>query len=161
VRDAYEKMVYRDVIKYGLHEYTGIKDAYILNCDVHKPRQDLIERYIFLQLLFLYPICPHFCEVAYLDYFLPFAHDYTKYPKLIGQASFPKATIEVNYPAIKSHQYFLKFMVGARETFSKQAKPKKGGEVPKFSKAFIIYRERFQPYQLEMLSVLKAAIVDG
>jgi leucyl-tRNA synthetase len=54
-------MIYRDVLKYGLHDFSGMKDLYILNCDQGKPRVDLIERYIYLQLVFLYPICPHFC----------------------------------------------------------------------------------------------------
>ncbi len=54
-------MIYRDVIKEGLHHFAAIKDLYLLNCDANKPRYDLIERYIYLQLLFLYPICPHFC----------------------------------------------------------------------------------------------------
>jgi len=63
-------MIYRDVVKYGFHDFVGIKDSYILNCGKFKPRIDLIERYIYLQLLFLYPICPHFCEVSYIDYFL-------------------------------------------------------------------------------------------
>lgn len=53
-------MIYRDVVKYGFHDFTGLKDLYILNCE-NKPRQDLIERYVYYQLLFLYPICPHFC----------------------------------------------------------------------------------------------------
>lgn len=72
VKEAYEKMVYRDVVKYGFHDFTTQKDLYVLNCE-NKPRQDLIERYIYLQLLFLYPICPHFCEVSYIDHFLGFA----------------------------------------------------------------------------------------
>ncbi len=31
VKEAYEKMIYRDVIKYGFHDFTGQKDLYILN----------------------------------------------------------------------------------------------------------------------------------
>jgi len=53
-------MIYRDVVKYGFHDFSGIKDLYVVNCD-NKPRYDLIERYNYLQLMFLYPICPHFC----------------------------------------------------------------------------------------------------
>ena len=60
VKEAYEKMVYRDVIKYAFHDFSSMKDLYVLNCD-NKPRYDLIQRYNYLQLLFLYPICPHFC----------------------------------------------------------------------------------------------------
>ncbi len=31
-------MIYRDVIKFGLHDFAGIKDLYVLNCDAHKPK---------------------------------------------------------------------------------------------------------------------------
>ncbi len=54
-------MSYRDAVKYGFHDFVSLRDSYLLNCDTQKPRFDLIERYILVQLLFLYPICPHFC----------------------------------------------------------------------------------------------------
>lgn len=160
MREAYEKMIYRDVIKEGLHHFTSIKDVYLLNCDVHKPRLDLIERYIYLQLLFLYPICPHFCEVAYIDYFLSFAINYKEYPALLGQCLFPKPRIEINYGVIRSQQYFNKFMIAARESYSKASKPKKG-EAPKLTRGLVIYREKFQDYQVDMLKLLRGLIVNG
>ncbi len=107
-------MIYRDVVKHGFHDFVGIKDLYVLNCDAHKPNYKLIERYIQLQLLFLYPICPHFCETAYIDYFLPFAENYSCYPKLLGSCSFPIVKTEINFGAVRSHQYFLKFMINMR-----------------------------------------------
>ena len=153
-------MIYRDVIKEGLHHFSSIKDLYLLNCDTHKPRFDLIERYIYLQLLFLYPICPHFCEVAYIDYFLSFAHNHKDYPNLLGHCTFPKPKIEINYGIIRSHQYFNKFMAAARDTFTKVSKPRKG-EAPKLTRGLIIYRQTFQDYQIEMLRLLKSLIVNG
>lgn len=161
VQEAYEKLIYRDVVKYGLHEFASMKDLYLLNCDQGKPRVDLIERYIFLQLIFLYPICPHFCEVAYIDYFLPFAANYKQYPDLIGKCSFPKAKANIDYGVIRSHQYFLKFMVAARESHTKAVKPKKGGQVPKVTKGMIIYSLKFQDYQIGMLKLLRTQIKDG
>lgn len=160
MKESYEKMVYRDVIKFGLHDFSGMKDLYLLNCDVHKPRLDLIERYIFLQLVFLYPVCPHFCEVAYIDYFLPFAKDYKQYPTLLGQCSYPKPKAEINQGVIRSHQYFLKFMVAAREAHAKAVKPKKG-EAPKVTKGLVIYREKFQDYQLDVLKLLRSLVKNG
>ena len=154
-------MVYRDVVKCGLHEFVSMKDLYLLNCDKAKPRLDLIERYVFLQLIFLYPICPHFCEVAYIDYFLPFAQNYKDYPHLLGSCRFPKPKPNINYSLIKSHQYYLKFMINARDLYSKALKPKKGGEVPKLAKGVVIYREKFQDYQLLMLKLLKSCIKNG
>lgn len=91
VKGAYESMIYRDVIKYGFHEFVSLRDSYLINCSKTKPRFDLIERYIELQLLFLYPICPHFCEVGYIDYLLSITSEPEKYPKYLGYCSFPKA----------------------------------------------------------------------
>ena len=110
-------MIYRDVIKHGFHDFVGKSNYYLINCHTHKPRRDLIERYIFLQLLFLYPICPHFCEVSYIDYFLPIAFTSKTgkdYPKLLGQCKFPTPKGEINYGAIRAHEYFIKFMINAR-----------------------------------------------
>ena len=113
VRDAYEKMIYRDVVKYGFHDFSTLKDVYLVNCD-SKPRLDLIQRYMYLQLIFLYPICPHFCEVAFIDYFLSFAIDYKEYPELMGNCRFPKQKANINIKVIQAHKYFLKFMVNVR-----------------------------------------------
>lgn len=126
VRNAYESMTYRDVIKFGFHEFVSIKDSYLINCGKSKPRADLIERYIYLQLLFIYPIVPHFCEVSYIDYFLSFSKDPKSYPRLLGDCSFPKAIKEINYSAIRSHQYMSKFLSNAREMQKKMIKAKKG-----------------------------------
>ena len=106
-------MIYRDVVKYGFQDFTGLKDLYVLNCE-NKPRADLIERYVYYQLLFLYPICPHFCEVSYIDHFLSFAENYKVYPALLGECSFPKPHGNINYGAVRSHQYIIKFLAGMR-----------------------------------------------
>ena len=119
-------MIYRDVVKYGFHDFVSIRDTYLLNCGKSKPRRDLIERYIYLQLLFIYPLCPHFCEVSYIDCFLSFAADPSQYPSLMGQCTFPTASVDINYPAIRSHQYMIRFLSNCREAYKKVSKPKKG-----------------------------------
>lgn len=52
-------------------------------------------------------------------------------------------------------------MVEAREVYSKSLKPKKGQEALKLARAYFIYREKFQEYQVEMLKLLKSCVVDG
>jgi nitrate/nitrite transporter NarK len=79
-------MRYRDVVKFAVYELTSVKDAYLLSCN-HKPRRDLMEIYLYWQLLIIYPIC--FGEVIYLDQFLQMV-DSTKYPKYLFQARFPE-----------------------------------------------------------------------
>jgi hypothetical protein len=39
-------------------------------------------------------------------------------------------------------------------------KPRKG-EAPKLTKGLVIYREKFQDYQIEMLKLLRSLIVNG
>lgn len=51
-------------------------------------------------------------------------------------------------------------MIAARETYTKQSKPRKG-EAPKLTRGLVIYREKFQDYQIEMLKLLKSLIVNG
>lgn len=160
VQQAYESMIYRDAVKYGLHESVSIKEAYLLNCGKSKPRFDLILRYIYLQLLFIYPICPHFCEVSYIDYFLSLVPNPKDYPALLGSCPFPAAAIEINYPAIRSHQYMARFLSNARDAYKKVSKPKKG-KAPEFKKATIIYKLKFVEVQLEVLKILRNCIVDG
>lgn len=51
-------------------------------------------------------------------------------------------------------------MIAARESYSKASKPKKG-EAPKLARGLVIYREKFQDYQVDMLKLLRSLIVDG
>lgn len=51
-------------------------------------------------------------------------------------------------------------MAVARDSFTKASKPKKG-QAPKITKGLIIYRDNFQPYQIDMLRLLKSLIVNG
>jgi len=48
-------------------------------------------------------------------------------------------------------------MANAREAKKKVSKPKKGAEPIQFKKGIIIYRGKFQDYQLEILKLLKEA----
>lgn len=153
-------MIYRDVVKYGFHDFVSIRDSYIINCGKFRPRFDLLERYIYLQLLFLYPICPHFCEVAYIDYFLSVASKPEQYPSLLGQCAFPTVAGEINFSAIRSHQYMIKFLSNARDALKKVSNPKKG-KAPEFKIASVIYRLKFQEYQLAILKLLRECVVDG
>jgi hypothetical protein len=79
----------------------------------------------------------------------------------MGKCSFPKAKPNIDYGVIRSHQYFLKFMVAARDSHAKAAKPKKGGEATKITKGLVLYSEKFQASQIEMLKLLRGQVVDG
>lgn len=57
----------------------------------------------------------------------------------MGSCRFPQPKGDINYGAIRAHQYFLKFMINARDAFTKASKPKKG-QAPKITKGLLIYR---------------------
>lgn len=77
-------------MKHAFYELTAAKDAYLLACG-NKPRKDLLETYLYWQLLLIYPVCPHFGEVIFLDLFLQ-TFPKEKYPPFLYQAKFPKVT---------------------------------------------------------------------
>ncbi len=91
--EAYESMRFRDVLKICFFELVGIKDDYKLNYGSQGPRKDLITKYIHYQLLLLYPIAPHFCEILYKDCLLPSLEDPSSHPRFISQSSYPQVRI--------------------------------------------------------------------
>jgi len=48
-----------------------MRDNYRLNVGTFGYKRDLVERYIELQLLLLFPIAPHFIEIMWKDIFIP------------------------------------------------------------------------------------------
>jgi leucyl-tRNA synthetase len=154
-------MKYRDVVKYAVYEFSSNKDEYLLSCQHTKPRRDLIELYLYWQLLIIYPICPHFCEIVYLDHFLQLVADKTKYPKFIGYGKFPEVKEKINYGIIKSHECIKTFLSSMRESYATIQKLNKKKNIDaKFTKATIIYRKHYQPYQIEVLKLLKQCKFD-
>ena len=64
--ESYEKMLYKDVLKYGFFELQIARDNYRELCsDSDQLNLRLIKRFIEVQVLLLAPICPHICEYVY------------------------------------------------------------------------------------------------
>lgn len=149
IRTAYDEMKYRDVIKYAVHELNSIKDDYLVNLENNKPRKDYIQTWIYWQLLAVFPICPHFADVAYLDYFVQLSGENSKYPKYLFEGLFPDLTKEkIDSGVVKSYKSIKAFLSSMREAKEKALKSKKKDvEPPKFTKATILYRKHYQPYQ--------------
>jgi leucyl-tRNA synthetase len=88
--EAYETMRFRDALKNGFFELQTIKDDYKLNVGTSGVRKDLILQYLEYQLLLLYPIAPHFCEIMYRDCFYELAKERGTYPKYLSLHKYPK-----------------------------------------------------------------------
>lgn len=157
---SYEEMRYRDVVKHAIYELTAVKDAYLLSTG-HRPRKDLMEKYLWWQLLTVYPICPHFGEIVYLDQFLQMVNG-ADYPRFLFQARFPELKKEsINFAFIQSDRCITEFLSTMRDSFSKAKKFNKDKDF-KFTRATVLYRKHYQPFQVEVLKVLqKQDFVDG
>lgn len=94
--EAYETMRFRDALKNGFFEFQAIKDDYKLNVGANGVRKDLILQYIEYQLLLLYPIAPHFCEIMYRDCFYEIAREKGNFPKYLSLHKYPKVIIITN-----------------------------------------------------------------
>lgn len=88
--ESYEAMRYRDVLKWGFFEFQAIKDDYKFQCGNAGLRKDLVAKYLEYQLLLLYPIAPHFCEIMYRDLVFDILPKDSNAPKYISLHRLPK-----------------------------------------------------------------------
>ncbi|CAF3462866.1 unnamed protein product [Rotaria sp. Silwood1] len=96
--ESYEKMLYKDVLKYGFFELQTARDNYRELClQSERMNLHLIKQFIEIQVILLAPICPHICD--YLYQFL--------YPgTTIMNAKWPKVG-KVDQSLIDSRNYLM------------------------------------------------------
>ncbi|CAF1352824.1 unnamed protein product, partial [Rotaria sp. Silwood1] len=64
--EAYENMLYKEVVKHGFFQLLNSRDNYREFCSgIEKMNISLIKRFIEVQTLLLAPICPHVCDYVY------------------------------------------------------------------------------------------------
>jgi leucyl-tRNA synthetase len=64
--ESYEKMLYKDVLKYGFFELQIARDNYRELCsESEQMNLRLIKRFIEVQVILLAPICPHISDYVY------------------------------------------------------------------------------------------------
>ncbi|CAF5002627.1 unnamed protein product, partial [Rotaria sp. Silwood1] len=64
--ESYEKMLYKDVLKYGFFQLQIARDNYRELCSKSEQMNlHLIKRFIEIQAILLSPICPHICDYVY------------------------------------------------------------------------------------------------
>ena len=63
---AYENMMYKEVLKSGFFQLQAARDSYREFCSTSGPMSlPLLKRFIEVQALLLAPICPHICDYVY------------------------------------------------------------------------------------------------
>ena len=88
--ESFESMRYRDVLKWGFFEFQAIKDDYKVQVGNAGLRKDLVAKYLEYQLLLLYPIAPHFCEIMYRDLVYDILPKDSNAPKFLSLHRLPK-----------------------------------------------------------------------
>ncbi|CAF3923890.1 unnamed protein product [Rotaria sordida] len=64
--EAYENMLYKEVLKHGFFQLQNSRDNYRELCSgIEQMNISLIKRFIEVQTLLLAPICPHICDYVY------------------------------------------------------------------------------------------------
>jgi leucyl-tRNA synthetase len=64
--ESYDKMLYKDVLKFGFFELQKARDNYRELCsESEQMNLRLIKRFIEVQTILLAPICPHICDYVY------------------------------------------------------------------------------------------------
>ena len=97
VDKCYETMKHRDVLKYGFFDLLALKEDYKHHCGTHQMRKDVFLKYLETQLIVMYPIIPHFCDMMWKKYYIPNAPASQKNVELITQTSWPHVTPLHNY----------------------------------------------------------------
>ncbi|XP_023698173.2 leucine--tRNA ligase, cytoplasmic [Paramormyrops kingsleyae] len=144
----YERMMYKEVLKYGFFEFQAVKDKY-RELAIEGMHRDLVFQFITNQTLLLAPICPHLCEHVWA---------LLKKPDSLMKASWPMPG-PVDEVLIRSSQYLMETAHDLRlrlRGYMHPPKNKKGdGKAPgKPSHCTIHVAKSYPPWQHCTLSLL-------
>jgi len=135
VKQAYKDMRYRDVIKYGFNELSGLKEIYLLGTG-GKPNPVVLVQYLQTLLTLLNPVMPHFCQYQWQHVLVPAIKSCKNAPKepveLLVDAGFPSC----DEPCDDRLSYMLSYLQDAKSNIrlnhmnalkgGKKKKPAKG-----------------------------------
>ncbi|KII69030.1 Leucine--tRNA ligase, cytoplasmic [Thelohanellus kitauei] len=144
-KEAYEKMQYREVLKYGLYELQASRDWY-RELSIHSLHKDLVFKYLQVQCILLAPICPHVCDHIYQMVF----------GKSIMVEKWPTFT-DYDKDLISVSEYLESSTASFRTSLKslKDAKAKKKTVFVQPKEATIYVGDDFLDWQNEVLAILK------
>jgi len=152
---AYEGMVMREVIKQIFFNLNHIKEDYKLNCGSLGLNKQLTKNFIEAQLIALYPITPHFCEIMWKTYYLPMLSEEERAskPQLVSQARFPEITLDKIDRSVVAQSNFLKKLgTNLRSTYEKFRLKKKDAVIKKI---YFVTSEGFKEWQVSVMEYLR------
>lgn len=153
---AYDGMILREVIKQIFFNLNHIKEDYKLNCGNLGMNKRLTKYFIEAQLIALYPITPHFCEIMWKNYYLPMltAEERESKPQLVSHAKFPEINNDKIERSVLAQSNFLKKLGNnLRSTFEKFRVKKKDAVIKKI---YFVTSEGYKEWQISVLEYLKS-----
>ncbi|CAF2993244.1 unnamed protein product [Rotaria sp. Silwood2] len=140
--EAYENMLYKEVLKHGFFQLQNSRDNYRELCTgIEKMNMSLIKRFIEVQTLLLAPICPHVCDYVYQ----------LLYPnKSIMEAKWPIPG-KIDQSLIDSCNYLLNSV----HYFRNRSKTLTAQQNKKYSEAIIHVARDYPRWQIFVINQLK------
>ncbi len=168
-KEAYERMKYKDVLKYAFYEMINSKDEYILfnGDDYNKLNPTLMVRFLKTFFVMIEPIIPHWTEYMYRTYLNPIFEKF-KFDKykitFLSKATFPVISNPIDKKLFFYNRYINKVVESVRDLVNK--KDKKGGkkgknqkeekkEEPKEVKVSILFAKEYTPNQKKVFEILR------
>ncbi|KAK9497214.1 hypothetical protein O3M35_004573 [Rhynocoris fuscipes] len=144
----YEKMLFKEALRTGFYEMQNIRDKYKDITSDAGMNFNLLIRWIHVQAILLYPICPHTSE-----YILSLMTNYN------NEKLWPIAD-EVNHTLLKHSEYLMDACHAFRIQMRNLRQPNKKGREPKLKfdgplKAIIYVAKTFPSWQALILNELK------
>ena len=160
VEAAYERLLFRDVMREGFFGLVHLKDEYKHNCGGKGVRKDLIRLYVEWQLLLLFPVAPHFAEVMWTEVLLALKvpGDTRALASRASTASFPAVTAsQIDFAVLKELEYLHRVGSSLRRSCEKILKKKPG---TRFAKVVFVVAAGYFDWQTDILKYLQTLQFD-
>lgn len=152
---AYNSLVMKDVIKEIFFNMNHVKENYKANCGDTGMNKGLVKFFIEAQLITLYPITPHFCEMMWSKYYLKMLTEEERKtkPNLISDASFLKIDAStIDRQVLAKNNLINKTGANLRSIYEKFRNKKKNATIKKI---YMICSTGFKDWQVEILKYMK------
>lgn len=151
----YDGLVIREVLKEVFYNMNSVREDYRVKCGNLGMKKDLILRWIETELILLYPLAPHFCDVIWQEQYLPLFSKGEK-PELVSFARFPEVKPEsINRVVLKKNRYIEKHGKNLRSAYEK-FKHNKRNKGKQIKKIYVVVAEKFLDWQVNILNKLRS-----
>ena len=161
--EAYEKMLFRDVLKNVFFNFLSIKEEYLINCGNHGMRKNLFQRYLLNQIAMLSPLTPHFSEIMYDNYLKTLMEkkcfsEFESVPENINEVPFPRVDLkDLDISILKRYRYLQKVSNSIRGSYDKIKKKKKDGTIKNVN---VLVRADYLDWQKDVMNYFNSKEIE-